>query len=411
MMKRFIAILLSCALILSGCGVSKPEGSETPSTEVKDVHIDISTLEQEVSYENLSDPELLTYVENAVYTELVTNLDSDTYFVENVEAIYYSKEYLEELAYNSQSNIYFGFTLAEIDQYFAGERYVFTLGDDGQTTVQPFEKYDDTYEQIIKNVVTGTGVILFCVTVSVLTGGSAPAISMIFAASAKSGTVMALSSGIIGGVASGVVTGMETGDFDEAMKAAALSGSEGFKWGAISGSISGGVAETAKYQQAMKALKGVELNGLTTQQAAAIQMESKYPVDVIKQFKSMEQYEICKSAGLTTKVINGRTALVRNIDLNYVDEATGKTNLELMKAGYAPIDPTTGTKYQLHHIGQKKDSTLAILTEAEHKSNGNNTIWHDLNITSEVHTSTNNWDAQRKAFWQAMGQMFEGGAL
>lgn len=404
MMKRFIVMLLSCALILSGCGVSKPEGSETPSTEIKDVHIDISTLEQEVSYENLSDPELLAYVENAVYTELVTNLDSDTYFVENVEAIYYSKEYLEELAYNSQSNIYFGFTLAEIDQYFAGERYVFTLGDDGQTTVQPFEKYDDTYDQIIKNVVTGTGVILLCVTVSVVTGGSAPAVSMIFAASAKSGTIMALSSGLIGGVASGVVTGIETEDFDEAMKAAALSGSEGFKWGALSGSISGGVAETI-------ALKGATLNGLTMNQVATIQMESKYPIDVIKQFTSMEQYEICKQAGLTTKVINGRTALVRNIDLSYVDDATGMTNLELMKAGYAPIDPSTGMKYQLHHIGQKKDSTLAILTEAEHKLNGNNKIWHDMSITSEVHTSTNNWDAQRKAFWQAMGQLFEGGTL
>ena len=345
---------------------------------------------------------MLTYVENAVYTELVTTLDSESYFVENVEAIYYSKEYLEELAYNTQSNIYFGFTLAEIDKCFEGERYVFTLGEEGETVVQPFEKYDNTYEQVLKNVATGTGVILLCVTVSVLSGGSAPAVSMIFAASAKSGTIMALSSGFIGGVASGVITGMETEDFEESMKAALLSGSEGFKWGAITGTISGGATEAI-------ALKGATLNGLTMNQAAAIQRESKYPLDVIKQFSSMEQYEICKNAGLTTKVINGRTALVRNIDLDYVDEATGLTNLELMKAGYAPIDPSTGLKYQLHHIGQKKDSTLAILTEAEHKSNGNNTIWHDLNITSEVHTSTNNWDAQRKAFWKSMGQMFEGG--
>ena len=315
MMKRFIAILLSCTLILGGCGVSNPDGSEIPSTEVKDVHVDISTLEQEVSYENLSDPELLTYVENAVYTELVTSLDSDTYFVENVEAIYYSKEYLEELAYNSQSNIYFGFT----------------LGEDGQTTVQPFEKYDDTYDQIIKNVVTGTGVILLCVTVSVVTGGSAPAVSMIFAASAKSGTVMALSSGVIGGVASGVLTGIETGDFDEAMKAAALSGSEGFKWGALSGSISGGVAETV-------ALKGATLNGLTMNQAAAIQKESKYPLDVIKQFHSVEEYNVFKNANLKSMVIDGKSLLVRSdINLDLVDEY-GRTNLERMKLGLSASD-------------------------------------------------------------------------
>ncbi len=397
MMKRFIAMLLSCALILSGCGVSKPEGSETPSMEVKDVHIDISTLEQEVSYENLSDPELLTYVENAVYAELVTNLDSDTYFVENVEAIYYSKEYLEELAYNSQSNIYFGFTLAEIDQYFAGERYVFTLGVDGQTVVQPFEKYDDTYEQIIKNVVAGTGVILLCVTVSVVTGGSAPAVSMIFAASAKSGTVMALSSGIIGGVASGVVTGMETGDFDEAMKAAALSGSEGFKWGALSGSITGGVAEIV-------ALKGATLNGLTMNQAAAIQKESRYPLDVIKQFHSVEEYNVFKNANLKSMVIDGKSLLVRSdINLNLVDDY-GRTNLERMKIGLSALDEN-GMSYELHHVGQNANGTLAILSTEEHK----NAVLHGYKTVSEI--DRNAFAQERKQVWMSIARLIESGGL
>lgn len=403
-MKRFIAVILSCALLFTGCTMKKTEETENPSSKIQNVQVDISELTQDVTYENLSDSELLTYVENTVYTELVAGLDSDTYFVENVEAVYYSKEYLEELAYNSQSNIYFGYTLAQIDQYFEGNRYVFTLGDEGQTTVQAFEKYDDTYDRVLKNVAMGAGVIFICVTVSVLTGGTAPAVSMVFAASAKTGTVMALSSGVISSVATGIVTGIQSEDFEETMKAMTLSGSEGFKWGAFTGVISGGVAEGI-------ALKGATLKGLTMNQAAAIQRESKYPLDVIKQFSSIEQYEICKNAGLTTKVVNGRTALVRNIDLNYVDEATGMTNLELMKTGYAPIDPSTGTKYQLHHIGQKADSTLAVLTEAEHKLNGNNTIWHDLSITSEVHTSTNNWDRQRKAFWEAMSAIFEEGGI
>ena len=407
-MKRFLAIILICAMFISGCATTDSKSVENTSTKNEDIYIDISELEQDISYDSISDSGLISYVENAIYTELITCLNSDEYFVENVEAVYYSKEYLEELEYNSQSNIYFGYTLAEIDEIFQGERYVFTLGDDGKTTVKAFEKYDNTYEKVIKNVVTGAGVILICVTVSVVTGGTAPAVSMIFAASAKTGTIMGLSSSMLGGVASGIVTGIETGDLEQALKAATLDGSEGFKWGAITGAISGGVTETTKYYKAMKALKGVKLNGLTTQQAAAIQMESKYPVDVIKQFKNMDQYNICKKAGLTNKVVNGRTALIRNIDLNYVDDITGKTNLELMKLGYAPIDPATGAKYQLHHIGQKADSTLAILTEAEHKLNGNHKIWHDLNITSEVHTSSNNWDAQRKAFWEAMGKMFEG---
>ena len=129
---------------------------------------------------------LLPYLEDSIYSELVTALNSEDYFVENVNAIYISKEYLEEVAYNSQENIYFGYTLSELDSYFQGTRYVFTLGDDGQTVVTEFQKYDDTYDQMLKNVAIGTGVILVCVTVSIVTyGAGAPAVSMIFAASAK----------------------------------------------------------------------------------------------------------------------------------------------------------------------------------------------------------------------------------
>lgn len=325
--------------------------------------------------------------------------------MENVSAVYISQEYIDELTYNSKPNVYFGYTLEEIDAVYQGTRYVFTMSEDGDTIVVPFEEYDDTFEQVIKNVAIGTGVILICVTVSVVSGGAgAPAVSMIFAASAKSGTIFALSSGGLSAVASGIVTGIETGDMDEALKAAALSGSESFKWGAITGVISGGSTEAV-------ALKGATLNGLTMNEAAIIQKESSFPLDVIKQFRNMKQYNICKDAGLTSKMINGKTALVRNIDLNYVDDATGLTNLELMSQGYAPIEPATGAKYQLHHIGQKADSTLAILTETEHKKGGNDAIWHLKDIETEVHTSTNNWDAQRKQFWKAMADIFENGGV
>lgn len=96
----------------------------------------------------------------------------------------------------------------------------------------------------LKNVAIGTGVILVCVTVSLVTGGlGAPAVSMIFAASAKTGTVMALSGGAMGGISAGIVTGVQTGDMEQALKAAALAGSEGYKWGAITGVISGGASE------------------------------------------------------------------------------------------------------------------------------------------------------------------------
>ncbi len=415
-MKRIMALVLVCCLLLSACSqdvdlsasskmeISPPTGSSATSQGIisdlgePDFSEDTSTIPTEFhtiipDYNNLNDPALLGYVEDSVYEELVKILD-DSYFVQNVDAVYVSKEYLEEVSYNSKTNIFFGYTLAELDEQFQGTRYVFTLSDEGETTVEPFEEYDDTYERAIKNVAVGSGVILICVTVSVVSGGiGAPAISMIFAASAKTGSIMALSSGGIGALASGIVTGVQTQDFDEAVKAAALAGSEGFKWGAISGTISGGISEAV-------ALKGATLNGLTMDEAAILQREG-YPLDVIKEFRSMEQYNICKEAGLSPQMVNGNTALIRDIDLDFVDEM-GRTNLERMQQGLAALDPATGGSYQLHHVGQRADSTLAILTRAEHMQGGNNTIWHELGEATQVHGAGSTWDAQRQAFWKAL---------
>lgn len=403
-MKRLIALILVCAL-LAGCTPQVNTDNSTDATTSTTQPQQYAIQEIVPEFANLDDVDLLTYVEDQVYTNLVHELDNEAYFVENVSAVYISKEYLEEVAYNSQENIYFGFTLSELDAVFEGTRYVFTLGEDGQTIVTEFQKYDDTYEQILKNIAIGTGVILVCVTVSVVTAGAgAPAVSLIFAASAKTGTVMALSSGLFSGVTAGVVTGIETGDFDEAMKAAALAGSDGFKWGAFSGVIAGGATETVKYANAMKALKGVSLNGLTTQQAAAIQMETGYPVSIIKQFHSMDEFMVYKNAGLQSQMVGGQLALVKDIDLNFKSDLAGTqvTNLERMRLGYAPIDPATGKAYQLHHIGQKSNATLAVLTEAEHQ--GNASI---LNIVGkETEIDRNAFAAIRKQFWMDFAALF-----
>ena len=438
-MKRLVSLILTCAMmlsLLSGCGakpaeettvavvtptaeaaaekaeaaakatVLKAEASQPAQKEKTPEQDDTNGVEPAAEestkyktitpeFSGLSDPELLTYLEDDIYSELVSDLNSDEYFVENVSAVYVSKEYLEELAYNSKTNIFFGYSLEDLDAQFQGTRYAFTLGPDGDTVVQPFEAYDDTYDTILRNVAIGSGVILVCVTVSVVSGGvGAPAVSMIFAASAKTGTVMALSGGAFGGFASGILKALETDNWDEILKAAALGGSEGFKWGAISGSIGGGAHEAV-------ALKGATLNGLTMNEAALIQKDSGYPLDVIKQFRNMDQYNICKEAGLRPQMIDGHTALVRNIDLNFTDEL-GRTNLDRMRQGLSALDPATGEAYQLHHIGQKADSTLAILSEAEHMQGGNNLIWHELGKATEVHGAGNTWDIQRQAFWKAM---------
>ena len=430
-MKRILALLLSCTMLMYGCAINQttdtssessvvvttavpePLSEATEHTTAESVTpltaIDTHSEEyiQSLGFTSLSDPELLRYVEDTVYADLVNQLNSDDYFVENVEAVYISKEYLDELAYNSQENIYFGYKLSELDEAFQGEKYIFRLSDTGETEVVPFEKYDDTYDKVIRNVAIGTGVILLCVTITVVTDGvGAPAASMIFAASAKSATGFALSSAVITGASAGIVEGYTSHDYDKALKTAALKGSEGFMWGAITGAVTGGISEA----QTVSALKGADVtaNGLKLKEAASIQKESKYPLDVIKQFKSMEEYQVYKEAGLSAQMIDGKIALMQNIDLEFksmLPDGTEVTNLQRMLKGYAPLDPVTGKAYQLHHIGQKADGTLAVLTEAQHQ--GNSSILNTAGKKSEIDRAA--FEPIKKAFWKDAGKMFQQG--
>lgn len=346
----------------------------------------------------LDDPSLLRYVEDNVYSDLVDELNSEIYFVENVAAKYISNEYLEELDYNSQANVYFGYTVKELEEQFEDTKYIFTLGEDGKTAVKKFEPYDDTFDKTIMNLAVGTGVILLCVTVSVLTNGASPAVSVIFAMAAQRGTEAAVSSGVIGGLSAGVITGVQTGDFDQALKAAALTGSESFKWGAFTGALTGGAAKTTE-------LRGATLNGLTMNQAAMIQRESKYPLDVIKSFHSMDEYAVYKAANLKGEKVNGKWALTRKIDWDFIGDATdGRTNEERVIDGLAPLDPT-GKYYEVHHIGQKADSPFAILTNKEHHSNHG--ILHPKTNDSEI--DRNVFAPERRAFWLDLLKKERGG--
>ena len=409
-MKRIIAVLLSIVMLLTGCGQVQPQ-STTPSgdavTETIEPTAEPVVWENvEPQYVSLDDAKLLAHVEDLVYRDTVASLNSEEYIVENVSAVYISKEYLEEVVFNSQSNVYFGYTLAELDEIFQGTKYIFTLSESGTTTVQELQEIEDvSTETMLKNVAIGTGVILVCVTVSVVSAGAgAPAVSMIFAASATTAKAFAISSAAFGGISAGVVRGIQTGDFNEAMEAATMGASEGFKWGAISGAIIGGGSEAFLLKQATK-------SGLTMNEAALIQVDSNLPIDVISQMHSLDEYMVYKDAGLKPVMVNGKTALVQNIDLNYVSQlpdGTEVTNLVRMQKGYAPLDPATGKAYQLHHIGQKADGTLAVLTESQHQ--GNSAILNIFGKESEIVRSE--FATTRKEFWEYLGKsVFANGGI
>ncbi len=408
-MKRLIAMLLCFTMLLTGCTkapiqymINVPASNSIINSGNA---VEVKT-NNELEFRGLDDNALLVYVEDLVYDETVTVLNSDEYVVESVNAIYISKEYIDEVAFNSQSNVFFGYTLNELNEIFQGSRYIITLSEDGETTVQELQEITDTYsEDIMKNVAIGTGVILVCVTVSVVSSelGAPAAFSAIISASAKSASIFALSSAAFDGIPAGIVRGYQTGDVNAALKAVAISGSEGFKWGAITGAVFGGAKEAFL-------LKKGTISGLTMGEVAKIQKESKLPMDIIKQIHTMEEYDVYKKAGLVTKIVNKRTALVQYIDLNYkstLPDGTEVTNLTRMLKGYAPLDPVTGKQYNLHHIGQKADATLAVLTESQHQSNSK--ILNILGKESEIDRLE--FDKIRKAFWKDLGNQFANGGV
>ena len=167
-MKKLLALFLSCLMLMTGCSVKDSSGIDetnnvvseiTEATEKNDVVSDDNYTESQtqetivsestaateiesayqtelpldvtqnftdeeyvesLNFLSMNDPELLQYIEDSVYYDLVEQLNSEDYFVENVEAIYMPTEYFEEVEFNSQENIYFGYTVSELDEIFQG---------------------------------------------------------------------------------------------------------------------------------------------------------------------------------------------------------------------------------------------------------------------------------------------------
>lgn len=355
-MKRLLSLLLCCCLALAGCA------SDAPTTEL----VAPESYSYPAEFESANDPEIIEGLEESIYLDLIDSLDSNEYMVDKVEVAHVSKEYLDELNWNSQENVFFGYTLSDIKDYFGDTPYVFTV-EEGQTIAKPFESYDETWEMVATNVATGTGVILVLVTVSAVAPavGAPAAITAIFTFATEGAVAGAVIDASISGAVTGIVTGVETGDIDEALKSATLAASEGYKMGAIIGAATGGAAEGIGLLRASR-------NGLTMSEAAAIQMESKLPLSIIKDMRNMEEYEVYKSAGLkacTVKTPQGtRTVLARDLDMARLDE-NGLTNYQRMQKGLNPLDEN-GVPFEYHHVGQKNDGALALLSRSEHDMPG-----------------------------------------
>ncbi|HIP13587.1 MAG TPA: nuclease [Arcobacter sp.] len=136
---------------------------------------------------------------------------------------------------------------------------------------------------------------------------------------------------------------------------------------------------------------------------AEIEEKSDYSKEVNGRIRTLKELEVYQDEGLEESTVNDRTVLKdNNINPDLID-AKGRTNLERMERGLAPLDEN-GRPYNLHHIGQNSDSPLAELRDDVHKSKDG--ILHDKSKPSEVHGSNSsvNWDKERCAHWKARAE-------
>ena len=113
-----------------------------------------------------------------------------------------------------------------------------------------------------------------------------------------------------------------------------------------------------------------------------LEEETGWSKEIVDKIDTAEQADIYKNAELTEDEINDRKCLVKDIDLDYIDPKTGKTNRELMTLGRPPFDSSTGERIELHHMGQEYESPFAELCENSEHGDGNDAILHDKNIDS-----------------------------
>jgi len=238
-MKKLLLIILSICICLSGC--NKKDNQNQENEGLVQLENKYSELLNSVDYGSYTTNEQAQYITDAIYSKLDQELPEDEYYIEQVQSIYLSKEYLEEVAYNSKTNVFFGYSLQDLAEQYNGDPYVFTVDDNGETITRPFNAKENIYNQVIKNVAIGSGVILTEIVLVVATNkaGGFSKINIILTCSLVGGVLGATIGAAVSGIVAGIVKYSKTGDYDLALSDAMKYGSEGFKWGAIIGTVVG----------------------------------------------------------------------------------------------------------------------------------------------------------------------------
>jgi hypothetical protein len=143
--------------------------------------------------------------------------------------------------------------------------------------------------------------------------------------------------------------------------------------------------------------------GLSGYEKTIVKLEQlDWSFETIRHIETMQEYKVYKEADLEQKQVGEKIGLTRNdIDFDQKDEF-GRTNAERIEAHLSPINEE-GETIELHHIGQKSDSPFAELTRIEHRGQGNDTILHDKNITTEIDRVE--FHKEKNDYWKARMEM------
>lgn len=234
MKSKLIAFPLCFALALQGCGV--PAQSSTTDEEPAAQE----TAQTTEDNRKISDAGFVENLQDSVYNLIVDDLDesgnTQQIEVKEVKAVYLSKEYIEQYSFNSKETKFFGSTLGELEAKFGDQKYVFDIDENGKTVCHAVDDFDDTFDQVTKVALVGTGVILISVTIVCVTGG-APVTALVACTGSSAGAITANQAYIALMAASAAVAIFDDGDVGNAAKDIAFDTGSDFIMQAIGGTV------------------------------------------------------------------------------------------------------------------------------------------------------------------------------
>ncbi len=111
-----------------------------------------------------------------------------------------------------------------------------------------------------------------------------------------------------------------------------------------------------------------------------------------------------------TRDVSRRVYQRNDIDFEYVDPKTGKTNLQLMQSGRPPIG-NDGKPIELHHVIQKESGPMVEIRETTHKEY--HYQLHGLRGKGESfrndRTLSKQYNNFRSAYWKWRAAQYTGG--